>query len=457
MQSKPNKETKETRLENGIEVDKLMPPIEGAHSRGTVGKEQATHNSLTEDDEGSGLDSNEPESDESEIQQEDRPFFQSDSSNSVENFGTEQSADTTAEGTPIAVSDSDHDSGAGANYGDSLAAESQGTVTNVDFTSRRKVPDKAQQSARCVTIANIETLEDSRLFINRELSLLAFQWRVLEEAQDESIPLLERFKFLSIVGSNMDEFFMVRVAGLKRQLEAGSLTAGLDGLTPLEQLEAIGAEVNRLLAHAQGCLRESLMPKLTNEGVEIMSYDELTEDQRRDIEQVFLQKIFPVLTPMAFDPGHPFPHISNLSLNLAVSIRKSSGEARFARLKIPDTLPQLIPVVRPGNKVRRSAGAFLWLDDVVRANLKHLFPGMTILEAHPFHITRDAEVEIQEWEAGDLLETTEEGIRQRRFGDVVRLQVDRAMPAHILEILMANLQIEPYDVYLVEGHMPLSS
>ncbi len=308
-----------------------------------------------------------------------------------------------------------------------------------------------------VTIPDLESLDDKRLFLNREMSLLSFQWRVLEEAQDQKNPLLERFRFLSIVGSNMDEFFMVRVAGLKRQLEAGSLNAGPDGLTPLEQLEAIGAEVNRLLMEAQKCFREKLMPQLKEEGIIIMEYSNLTEEQRRDIEQIFLQKIFPVLTPMAFDPGHPFPHISNLSLNLAVSIRKASGEVRFARLKVPDSLPQLIPVVRPGSNIGRSQNAYLWLDDVVNANLHHLFPGMTILESHPFHVTRDGEVEIQEWEAGDLLETTEEGIRQRRFGDVVRLQVDRAMPAHVLEILMSNLQIEPYDVYLVEGRMPLSS
>lgn len=316
---------------------------------------------------------------------------------------------------------------------------------------------KGPATSDFVTLANIESLDDKRLYINRELSLLSFQWRVLEEAQDARNPLLERFKFLSIVGSNMDEFFMVRVAGLKRRVESGSLATAADGLTPLEQLEAIGSEVTRLKAQSQKCLRESLMPALTESGIIIEDYHNLTEEQKDDIKHYFLQKIFPVLTPMAFDPGHPFPHISNLSLNLAVSIRKASGEARFARLKIPDTLPQLVPVSRNTRSAAGKQQSFVWLDEVITANLDALFPGMTILESHPFHVTRDAEVEIQEWEAGDLLETTEEGIRQRRFGDVVRLQVDRGMPAHVLEILMTNLQIEPYDVYLVEGRMPLSS
>lgn len=313
------------------------------------------------------------------------------------------------------------------------------------------------QTFEPVAISNVTSLSDPRLYINRELSLLAFQWRVLEEAQDDRNPLLERFKFLSICGSNMDEFFMVRVAGLKRQVEAGSLIAGPDGLTPLEQLEAVEAEVNRFIAESTKCLKDSLMPALDEAGISIVNYNELSSEQREDMRQYFLQKIFPVLTPMAFDPGHPFPHISNLSLNFAVSVRKTSKDVRFARLKIPDSLTQLIPLARPATNTTRPVKQYIWIDEVIQANLDALFPGMTIIEAHPFHITRDAEVEIQEWEASDLLETTEEGVRQRKFGDVVRLMVDRAMPAHVLEILMTNLQIEPGDVYLVEGHFPLSS
>lgn len=318
-----------------------------------------------------------------------------------------------------------------------------------------------------VTLANLNSLDDNRLYVNRELSLLSFQRRVLEEAQDPANPLLERIRFLSIVGSNLDEFFMVRVAGLKRQIEAGTLRSGPDGLSPYEQLEEIGSEVNRILVSSQECLMQDLLPALKGEGINIVKYDELEPEQKLDIKQYFLHKIFPVLTPMAFDPGHPFPHISNLSLNLAVSVRRASGEARFARVKIPDSLPQLVPVARSSKQLVSQVGGtssqgprqetYIWLLDLVMANLDALFPGMNILETHPFHVTRDAEVEIQEWEAGDLLEVTEEGIRQRRFGDVVRLQVDREMPAHILDILMSNLQIEASDVYLVDGAISLSN
>jgi polyphosphate kinase len=304
-------------------------------------------------------------------------------------------------------------------------------------------------------------LQDHSLYINRELSLLAFQWRVLEEARDETTPLLERFKFLSILGSNLDEFFMVRVAGLKRQVEAGSLSTGPDGMTPQEQLEAISSEVSKLRGLAQETLQKSMLPALKEADIHILGYEELTAQQKQRVTEFFLQKIFPVLTPLAFDPSHPFPHISNLSLNMAVLIQNTAKEERFARVKIPDTLPQLIPILPDAipdvSGQASKQHSFIWLEDLVRSNLDVLFPGMTIIDAHPFHVTRDAEVEIQEWEAADLLEETEEGIRQRRFGDVTRLQVERGMPANILEILMSNLQVEPADVYFVEDRMPLSS
>jgi polyphosphate kinase len=310
--------------------------------------------------------------------------------------------------------------------------------------------------------AEISSPDDSRLYFNRELSLLSFQYRVLEEAEDESNPLLERFKFLSIVGSNMEEFFMVRVAGLKHQLEAGALVAGPDGLTPNHQLMAIRGEVQDLYRRTYSCLNEGLFPALKQSNIDLLKYDELSTDLKQQLQQYFLQNIFPVLTPLAFDPGHPFPHISNLSLNLAVLIRDTKGEERFARVKVPDTLPQLIALDRFASRVpKQSEGSkdqpFIWLDELITHNLDALFPGMTVLEAHPFQVTRDAEVEIQEWEAEDLLETTEEGIRQRRFGEVVRLTVDHAMPGRLLEILISNLELQAEDVYRVEGRMPLSS
>jgi polyphosphate kinase len=308
----------------------------------------------------------------------------------------------------------------------------------------------------------VPNVTDPRLYINRELSLLSFQCRVLAEAWDVNNPLLERFKFLSIVGSNLEEFFMVRVAGLKRQIESNSLIPGPDGLTPDQQLNSINTEVIDLLADAQHCLHDILLPELRKQDVFIHEYQDLSGKQKVELDQHFLRNIFPVLTPLAFDPGHPFPHISNLSLNLAVLIRDTSGKDRFARVKIPDTLPQLIRIASAepidgaaGNPAR--ALNLIWLDDLVRANLEKLFPGMTIVEAHNFQVIRDAELEIQEWEAEDLLETTQEVVRQRRFGDVVALQVDSDMPAHILQILMSNLQVEPYDVYLVEARRPLST
>ncbi len=309
------------------------------------------------------------------------------------------------------------------------------------------------------------SLSESKLYINRELSQLEFQWRVFQQATIDSMPLLERFKFLAIVGSNLEEFFMVRVAGLKRQLESNTFVAGADGLTPQDQLDAINKEVVRLLTVAHDCMRDQLLPALKQADVHVLDYQELTPEQKAEVDDYFVQTIFPVLTPLAFDPGHPFPHISNLSTNLAVFIRDPEGEERFARVKIPDTLPQIIHISESPESdpqphavaVSKKRLCYIWLDELVRANLEVLFPGMTILDAHTFHVIRDADVEIQEWEADDLLEATEEGVRQRRFGDVVRLQVNRGMPAEIVDILTSNLQVEPNDVYIVESARPLSS
>lgn len=306
-------------------------------------------------------------------------------------------------------------------------------------------------------VPHARSLENPELYVNRELSLLAFQHRVLEEAQDESNPLLERVNFLSIVGSNLDEFFMVRVAGLKRQVESGSSEPAPDGMSPTEQLDAIRAEVTNLRGIAARCWQRKLKPALEEAGISISSYAALSEQQRRRTSSFFQETVFPVLTPLAFDPGRPFPHISNLSLNLAVLIRDTTGEEHFARVKVPNTLPQLVRVDRAQNSPTRRRPSrlnFIWLEELIKANLDALFPGMEILDAHSFHVTRDADNEIQELEAGDLLETTEEGLRKRRFGDVVRLQVDHEMPVPMLRILMSNLEVTRPDVY--RFGMPLS-
>ena len=312
------------------------------------------------------------------------------------------------------------------------------------------MPKKAQAPAQKPAPAGDPDLKDASLYVNRELSLLQFQRRVLEEAEDESNPLLERMKFLSILGSNLDEFFMVRVAGLEAQLEAGTVDAGADGMSTRAQLVAIRRECKKLLSEARRAL-ERLLPALNEQGIWIHEYGDLNEAQRKRAQEYFEETIFKVLTPLAFDPGRPFPHISNLSLNLAVLIRDRAGTEHFARVKVPDSLPQLVAVngtSKPKAKgTRHGRVELVWLEQVIAAHLGALFPGMEVLESHPFHVTRDADMAIKELEAEDLLETIEEGIRQRRFQSVVRLMVTHDMPPPILEILSNNLEVGPTEVY----------
>ncbi|MBS1828168.1 MAG: polyphosphate kinase 1 [Acidobacteria bacterium] len=297
------------------------------------------------------------------------------------------------------------------------------------------------------------TFDDPSLYVNRELSLLEFQRRVLEEAEDPSNPLLERVKFLSILGSNLDEFFMVRVGGLKNQVDAGISDAGPDGMGPLQQLDAIRARILELMGKAHAC-RRALFQELEGQGICVLDYEQMDDMQRAYAERYFVDTVYPVLTPLAFDPGRPFPHISNLSLNLSVLIRDAKGGEHFARLKVPDSLPQLLPLQKLGKWNGRPV-CFVWLEQVIQANLQHLFPGMEVVESHPFHVTRDADTAIQELEAGDLLDMVEEGVRNRRFGAVVRLKVNPAMPESLLEILRENLEIEDSDIYRVDGPLAM--
>ena len=304
-------------------------------------------------------------------------------------------------------------------------------------------------------------LDDPQWYLNRELSQLEFFRRVLEEAKDESNPLLERVRFLAIVGSNLDEFFMVRVAGLKQQTAAGVVELSLDGLTPAEQLAAIRKTVSKLLAEARDCYQDDLLPTLAEAGIHILGYPDLDHRQKAYVKKYFAQVIFPVLTPLAFDPGRPFPHISNLSLNLAVLIRDPAGKERFARVKVPGTLPRLVPLRRSSGGVRKDGIAprshyFVWLEQVIAAHLGALFPGMEILAAHPFRVVRDADMLIQELEAYDLLETMEESVRRRRFGSVVQLAVNKSTPVDIRDILRENLEVERRDIYTIDGPLGLS-
>jgi polyphosphate kinase len=316
------------------------------------------------------------------------------------------------------------------------------------------VPKKPSRGARRVpsnpATGAPKVPEDAGFFINRELSLLSFFRRVLEEAQDERNPLLERVKFLSIVSADLAEFFMVRVAGLKQQIEAGVVDVSIDGLTPAQQLAAVRQVSRRLMNEARECLH-SLVAQLETAGIHILDHAVLDELQRAHVKRYFDETVFPILTPLAYDPGRPFPHISNMSLNLAVILSDENGSRRFARVKVPNTLPRLLripPPASPSPPPQASRERYVtWLEQVIIEHLPRLFPGMQVIEAHPFRVTRDAEMTIQELEAEDLLETIERGVRERRFGSVVRLTVAHGMPEEISKILEENLGLEPEDIY----------
>jgi len=320
-------------------------------------------------------------------------------------------------------------------------------------------------SARKKTRPPLDTLEvndpesfelhDPNCYFNRELSWLAFNRRVLEEARDPQHPLLERLKFVAIFGSNLDEFFMTRVAGLKQQVNAGVTETPPDGMPPLEQLTAIRKEVRPMLKELRQYLQDELLPALAEAGVHLLNFAELTPGQREQANEIFKKEVFPVLTPLAFDPGRPFPHISNLSLNLAVRVYSPEEGNRFARLKVPTTLTRFIPLSSAGEKMRYKRFSFVWLEQLIEANLQFLFPGLEILEAHPFRVTRDADIEIQEEEASDLLKTIQAGLRRRRFGRVVRLTIDQDMPDSLSDLLVQNLELDPKSVFSVKGPLGL--
>jgi polyphosphate kinase len=271
-------------------------------------------------------------------------------------------------------------------------------------------------------------------YLNRELSWLEFNARVLHEAEDERTPLLERLKFLAIFWSNLDEFFMVRVAGLRRQLSAGVLQTPPDGLTAAEQLDLIDVRVRQLSARARTLLDETLLPRLSDIGVHILSADALAPDERERVDAFFAEQVYPVLTPLAVDPGHPFPYISNLSLSLAVELRDPDrGEVRFARVKVPKSLPRWVPTGRPNG--------FIPLERLIAARLDALFPGMEILGCYTFRLTRYSDLEISHTEEPeDLLAMIEEQLFQRRFGEVVRLEVQEGMPQHLRALLLDELR-----------------
>jgi polyphosphate kinase len=323
--------------------------------------------------------------------------------------------------------------------------------------------DQAPNSATVITDSQAgdelrpaaRSLEDPSLYINRELSWLEFNDRVLEEALDERNPLLERLKFIAIYGTNLDEFFMIRIAGLKQQIEAEVHKRSDDGLLPEEQLAAVAARLRPSLETMTSCLDDVLLPALENHGIRILPYDRLDPDTRLQMQHYFHERVFPVLTPLAIDAGHPFPYISTLSLSLAVELREDRPDGHedyVARVKVPPSLPRFVPVEAPAGQ-----RWFVLLEDLIANNLGALFPGMTIRGSYAFRVTRDADLDLQEDEADDLLRAIESELRKRRFGEPVRLECESGMPQALRAMLRDALGLTDFDLYDIDGMMATSA
>ncbi len=321
---------------------------------------------------------------------------------------------------------------------------------------KRKEKERREESrneeVRNIVLPPTLALNRQMLF-NREVSWLCFNNRVLEEALDQSHPLLERLKFLSIFSTNLDEFFMIRVSGLKQQIDEGVTELSFDGLTAAAQLRLIADKLRPMVSEQMRCLKNEILPELSTNSVVITPYRALSDRERRSLNAYFLENVFPVLTPQAVDPSHPFPYISNLSLNLGVMIESSNevassaagaGGPRFARVKVPPIVPRLVPVGDSGAE-------FTLLEELIAANISVLFPGMRVGEFHLFRVTRDADIEIREDEANDLLRVMEQELRKRRFGTAVRLEVASTMPQEMVRYLESSLSLSSDDVYTIEG------
>jgi len=298
-------------------------------------------------------------------------------------------------------------------------------------------------------------LDDPQLYINRELSWLAFNDRVLEEALDARNPLLERLKFIAIYGTNLDEFFMIRVAGLKQQIEAEVHMRSDDGLLPEEQLAAVAARLRPSLDVMTSCLDDELLPALARYGIKIVEYERLEAGTRDAMKQYFHERVFPVLTPLAIDAGHPFPYISTLSLSLAVELReaRAGGNVEYvARVKVPPSLPRFVPIDAPAGQ-----RWFVLVEDLIAHNLQSLFPGMTVVGSYAFRVTRDADLDLQEDEADDLLRAIESELRKRRFGEPVRLECESGIPSGLRAMLRDALSLTDFDVYDIDGMMATSA
>ena len=296
-------------------------------------------------------------------------------------------------------------------------------------------------------------------FINRELSWLDFNARVLELAEDDTLPLLERVKFLAIFAGNLDEFYMVRIAGLKRRHSTGLSVRSPDGLTIREQLELITKRSQDLVQRHADVFLKDVAPRLEDAGIRIVHWEDLADDDARRLREYFRDQVFPVLTPLAVDPAHPFPYISGLSLNLAVMVRDpESGVSHFARIKVPNNVPRFVAVGAGGSvEGTASSATFLPLEDLIAAFLPQLFPGLEVLSHHLFRVTRNADLEVEEDRDEDLLQALERELARRRFGPAVRLEVTETMDPQILEVLLTELEMAPHDVLHVPGLLDLSS
>ncbi|WP_030911063.1 RNA degradosome polyphosphate kinase [Streptosporangium amethystogenes] len=285
-------------------------------------------------------------------------------------------------------------------------------------------------------------------FLNREESWLQFNQRVLEMAEDPSLPLLERVRFLAIFASNLDEFFRVRVAGLKRRMATGLLLRTKSGLKPREELSRIAAIANDLALRQSACFYERIRPQLSAEGIEIVRWDDLGRDERTEMRRLFRERIRPVLTPLAVDPAHPFPYISGLSLNLAVTVRNpSTGNTVFARVKVPSRLPRFVTA---------SMNRFVPLEDVIAAHLGQLFKGMEIVEHHAFRVTRNEDLDVDEDVTENLMQALERELLKRRFGPPVRLEVEDTITPEVLDLLVDELGVAEYEICRLPGPLDLT-
>lgn len=309
-------------------------------------------------------------------------------------------------------------------------------------------PGPGDGTPRTLSILRGDADGEGVRYLNRELSWLQFDERVLALAADATLPLLERAKFLAIFADNLDEFFQVRVAGLKEQVAAGVTGSGADGMRPRRQLTAIRDTVRPLASAHARIFADEVAPALADAGIELATWAGLSDEDRAHLDATFEQQVFPVLTPLAVDPAHPFPYISNLSMNLAVVVRDPDDrERRFARVKVPPILPRFV-VLADGRR-------YLPLEQLIASHLDRLFPGLEVIEHHVFRVTRNADLVVEEEEADDLLAAIETELTRRRFGRVVRLEVETSMSDEVLELLVRELEITDDDVYRVAGPLGL--